>query len=64
MAVDVGGEIDECDDMDGELAEDGANDVKVEDIRLGALFGETFNGLWETLAAARVGCKKSSYLCS
>ena len=64
MAVDIVGEIDEGDDMDGELAEDGADDVRVEDVRLGALFGETFNGLWEMLAAARVGYKKSSYLCS
>ena len=38
MAVDVVGEIDEGDDMDGELAEDGADDVRVEDVRLGALF--------------------------
>ena len=53
MAVDIVGEIDEGDDMDGELAEDGADDVRVEDVRLGALFGETFNGLWEVLAAAR-----------
>ena len=29
--------------MDGELAEDGADDVRVEDVGLGALFGKAFN---------------------
>jgi hypothetical protein len=34
--------------VDGELAEDGADDVEVEDVGLWALFGEAFNGLeWE-----------------
>lgn len=32
--------------MDGELAEDGADYVGVEDVGLGALFGEAFDGLW------------------
>ncbi len=32
--------------MDGELAEDGADDVRVEDVGLRPLFGETFNGLY------------------
>ena len=31
--------------MDGKLAEDGADDVGVEDVGLGPLFRETFNGL-------------------
>lgn len=31
--------------MDGKLAEDGADDVEVEDIVLRAFLGECFNGL-------------------
>lgn len=31
--------------MHGELAEDGADDVRVEDVVLGTLFGEGFDGL-------------------
>lgn len=46
--VDVVGDVDEGGDVDGELAEDGADDVEVEDVGLGALFGEAFDGLeWE-----------------
>ncbi len=36
--LDVIREIDEGDDVDGELAEDGANDVGVEDVGLWSLF--------------------------
>ena len=44
-AVDVFGDVDQCYYVDGELAEDGADDVGVEDSWLGAFFGETFDGL-------------------
>ena len=45
VALHVIGKVDEGDDVDGELAENGANDVRVEDIRLRPFFGETFDGL-------------------
>ena len=45
VALHVIGEVDEGDDVDGELAENGANDVRVEDIGLRPFFGETFDGL-------------------
>jgi hypothetical protein len=35
--------VDKCDDVNGELAEDRADDVKVEDVVLGALFREAFD---------------------
>ena len=44
-ALDVLGDVDEGDDVDGELTEDGANDVNVEDVVLGTLFREGFDGL-------------------
>ena len=47
VALHVIGEVDEGDDVDGELAENGANDVRVEDIGLRSFFGETFDGLLE-----------------
>lgn len=31
--------------MDGKLTEDGADDIDVEDVGLGAFFGESFNRL-------------------
>jgi hypothetical protein len=31
--------------VDGELAQDGADDVGVEDVVLGSLFGKRFDGL-------------------
>lgn len=31
--------------MDGKLAEDGTDDVRIEDVGLGAFFREAFNGL-------------------
>lgn len=34
--------------MDGELAKDGADDVRIEDVGLGAFFGEAFDGLGDT----------------
>ena len=36
--------------MDGELAEDGADDVGVEDVGLRSFFGEAFDGLAAALA--------------
>lgn len=45
VALHVGGDVDQSDDVDGELAEDGADDVGVEDVGLGAFFGEAFDGL-------------------
>lgn len=45
MGVDVVGDVDEGGDVDGELAEDGADDVGVEDVGLRAFFGEAFDGL-------------------
>lgn len=47
VALHIVGEVDESDDVDCELAENGANDVRVEDIGLGPFFGETFDGLLE-----------------
>ena len=44
-ALDVGGDVDEGDDMDCELPQDRPDDVRVEDVRLGAFFGEAFDGL-------------------
>ena len=44
-ALYVLGDIDEGDDVDGELTEDGANDVNVEDVVLGTLLREGFDGL-------------------
>ena len=35
--------------MDGKLAEDGADDVRIEDVGLGAFFGEAFDGLGDAL---------------
>ena len=42
---DIVGEVDERDNMDGKLAEDRPDDVRIEDVRLGAFFREAFNGL-------------------
>lgn len=42
---DVPGYVDECDDVNGELAQDGADDVRIEDVGLGAFFGESFDRL-------------------
>jgi len=39
------GDVDEGDDVDGELAENGGDDVPVPDIVLRAFFGELFDGL-------------------
>lgn len=44
------GEVDESDDVDGELAEDGADDVGVEDVGLWAFFGQPLYGLRKLLA--------------
>ncbi len=43
--LDVVREVDEGDDVDGELAEDGANDVGVKDVGLWSLFRQAFDGL-------------------
>lgn len=45
----MAGDVDERDDMDGELAEDGTDDVRVEDVGLRTLFGELFNRLEDVL---------------
>ena len=42
------GYVDECDDVDSELAEDRANDVEVEDVVLRSLFRELFYRLIES----------------
>lgn len=47
--MDVVGEVDEGDDVDGKLAQDGADDVRIEDVGLRAFFGETFDGLGDAL---------------
>lgn len=44
-AFDVGGDVNEGGDMDGELEEDGGDYVEVEDVGLGAFFAEAFDGL-------------------
>lgn len=44
-ALDVLRDVDQGDDVDRELAEDGADDVDVEDVVLWALFGEGFDSL-------------------
>ena len=44
-AMNVVGEIDQGRDVDGELAEDRADYVRVEDVGLRPFFGETFDGL-------------------
>lgn len=49
MASNVIGNIDESDDVNCKLAKDRADDVWVEDVRLWALFGESFDGLEKTL---------------
>ena len=61
---DILGEIDERDDVDGKLAEDRPNDVRIEDVRLGAFFREAFNRLGDVLVDALMVCKSASYLCS
>ena len=40
--------------MDGKLTEDGADDVRIEDVGLGAFFGEAFDGLGDALVKAFV----------
>jgi len=42
---DVARDVDKSDDVDCELAEDGTDDVRVEDVGLRAFFGECFDGL-------------------
>lgn len=49
-AVAETGDVDECPDVDCELAEDGAYDVPIEDVWLGPLFRETFYRLIILLA--------------
>lgn len=51
---DVAGNVDEGDDVNGELTKDGADDVRVEDVGLGALFGELFDGLGDVSVGAVV----------
>ena len=61
---DIVGEVDERDNMDGKLAEDRPDDVRIEDVRLGAFFREAFNGLKVLLIDALMVCMLASYLCS
>ena len=44
-ALDVAGNVDEGDDVDGELAEDGADEVDVENVGQGPLLRKSFDGL-------------------
>ena len=53
VALNIVGEVDQGDDVDGELAENGANDVRVEDVGLGPFFGETLDGLFGGLSVGR-----------
>lgn len=41
--IDIVRQVDQSSDMDGELAENGADDVHVENVRLGSLFGQTLH---------------------
>jgi hypothetical protein len=50
--VDVVGNVDEGGDVDGELAEDGADDVEIEDVGLRALFRKAFDGLGRKFRSA------------
>ena len=50
----VVGEVDEGNDVDGELAEDRANDVRIEDVGLWPFLREAFDGLGAALADAFV----------
>jgi hypothetical protein len=56
--------------VDGELAEDGADDVGVEDVGLGALFREALDGLDEKIGSVLLaegwgkGGRGDGYLCS
>ncbi len=69
VALNIVGEVDEGDDVDGELAENGANDVRVKDVRLGSFFGETLDRL---LGLLLVGTRRGlggwregvAYLCA
>jgi hypothetical protein len=45
--LDILRNVDECGDVDGELAEDGTDDVDVEDVVLGSLFAQGFDGLYK-----------------
>ena len=44
-ALNVLGDVDERDDVDSELTENRADDVKVEDVVLGSFFGELLDRL-------------------
>ena len=69
VTLNIVGEVDEGDDVDGELAQNGANDVRVEDVGLGPFFGETLDGLFAGLLVERGkgfgGSKERvAYLCA
>jgi hypothetical protein len=51
--VDIVRHVDQSSDMNGKLAEDRADDVHVENVRLRPLFGQPFHGLKRELAQAR-----------
>lgn len=49
--IDIVGQIDQGDDVDGKLAKDGPDDVDVENVRLRSLLREPFDGLQLLLAS-------------
>lgn len=48
--INIIGQIDQRNDVNGELTEDGADDVDIENVRLGSLLREPFDGLRRLLA--------------
>ena len=63
-AVDVVGDVDEGDDVDGELTEDGRDDVPVPDVVLRSGAGELFDRLLDVSNWAIWLAWKPSYLCA
>ena len=47
--LNVSGDVDQSDNMNGELSENGADDVRVEDVGLRSFLGKCFNGLRDEL---------------
>ncbi len=59
------GYVNESDDMDGKLAKDGTDNVRIEDIRLGSFFGEAFDRLVSCISIEAVRrIRQGAYLCS
>lgn len=64
-ALNVASEVNEGDNMNGELAQDRADNVRIEDVGLRTFFRETFDGLRRLSVLAKIDWeKKSIYLCS